>query len=132
MILDTNALLWFYEGSARLGLKAKASIIAALEEDAAGYSAISVWELAVLVRKGRYRLEESPLSWRARLVRDGFKEHPINGVIAAKSQTLEGLHDDPADRFIVATSMDTNQILCTADKKLLNWLDKSYVIDASI
>jgi PIN domain nuclease of toxin-antitoxin system len=34
---------------------------------------------------------------------------------------LEGLHCDPADRFIVATSLQLGATLVTADKQILDW-----------
>lgn len=35
---------------------------------------------------------------------------------------LENLHRDPADRFIVATAIDRNTPLVTADRLILDWV----------
>jgi PIN domain nuclease of toxin-antitoxin system len=41
--------------------------------------------------------------------------------MAILSVQLEGLHPDPADRFIVATAIAHGATLMTADAKLLRW-----------
>lgn len=39
----------------------------------------------------------------------------------ALSASVEGLHADPADRFIAATAIVHDAMLLTADERLLNW-----------
>ena len=41
--------------------------------------------------------------------------------IAQLATSLNDLHRDPADRFIVATAMHHGALLVTADSKILEW-----------
>jgi len=38
-----------------------------------------------------------------------------------QSVLLAEFHGDPADRMIVATAIQSDTSLCTADKKILSW-----------
>jgi len=121
LLLDTNALLWLSGGSADLGRKARAAIEAAIDRDEAGFSAISVWETATLVRKGRYTLGQSVEFWRGDLLDAGLKELALDGAAAALSASLTEMHEDPADRFIAATSVRIGAQLVTSDARLIAW-----------
>lgn len=52
---------------------------------------------------------------------EGAVELPLTGEIAILAGELEGLHSDPADRFIVATAIAHDATLLTADDRLLKW-----------
>lgn len=120
LLLDTNALLWLSGGSARLGRKARAAIQAAIDQDKARFSAVSVWEVALLVRKGRYALGQPIELWRGDVLQAGIKEISLDGAMAALSASLD-LPDDPADRFIAATSVRLGAQLVTSDRRLIAW-----------
>jgi len=51
----------------------------------------------------------------------GLLEIPIDGRIAFAACSLDGLHRDPADRFITATALRRSATLVTADTRLLDW-----------
>ena len=51
MLLDTHVLLWFRTGSQRLGQRAREAVERAWAADDVAVSAISFWELAMLVEK---------------------------------------------------------------------------------
>lgn len=121
LLLDTNALLWVSGGSARLGRQARAAIQAAIDKSEAAFSAVSVWEVALLVRKGRYALGQPIELWRDDLLQAGIKEIDLDGAMAALSASLVDLHDDPADRFIAATSVRLGAQLVTSDAQLIAW-----------
>ena len=72
MILpDTHALLWFLESNPRLGREADLIIRRATEFSIAAFSAISVWEVALLLVKGRLTLDVNALEWRQNLLATG-------------------------------------------------------------
>jgi len=121
LLLDTNALLWLSGGSSRLGRSARSMIKGAIDSGSAFFSAISVWETAVLVRKGRYMLGQSVDAWRADLLDVGLSEAPLDGRVAALAGSLDGLHPDPADRFIAATAIRLHAKLLTSDERLIQW-----------
>ena len=82
-------------------------------------SAISFWEAAMLAERDGISLPTSSERWRANWLRAGLVEIPIDGCIALQSCQLTNFHRDPADRCIVATALDRNLPLMTADKKIL-------------
>ena len=64
IILDTHALVWLDEGSTRLGQHSLSIIDKALKSQELFVSAISFWEVAMLVDKSRLIIRTSIESWR--------------------------------------------------------------------
>ena len=121
MILpDTHSLIWFLESNPRLGPVSQRRIRESAEREQAAFSAISVWEVALLLSKNRLTLNVSAIQWRQNLLAAGFVEIPVDGAIAARSVALSDFHDDPADRIIVATAQEGHQLI-TDDGRILNW-----------
>ena len=75
----------------------------------------------MLAERGRVVLPVPAERWRADWLQAGLVEIPLDGRIALQSCQLVNLHRDPADRFIVATTLDRNVPLVTADQKILDW-----------
>ncbi len=101
MILpDTHSLLWFMNSSPRLGREANLIIRRATDMGIAAFSAISVWEVALLLSKSRLALDVTAAQWRQNLLSAGLAEIPVDGVIAARSVALPDFHADPADRIL--------------------------------
>ncbi len=69
--------------------------------------------------------------WRNAVLDAGTVELPLDGAVAVRALELSGLHEDPADRFIVATALVHNAALLTADERLLKWNHALERIDAS-
>lgn len=83
-------------------------------------SPISVWELLLLVERGRLDLDRGVEAWIARAEAVvGTREAPLTREIALESRRLELPHEDPADRFIAATAKVMGLTLVTADERLL-------------
>jgi PIN domain nuclease of toxin-antitoxin system len=93
----------------------------AFEADELIVSAISFWEVAMLVEKGRIEMRRSAIAWRRALLAAGLGEHPVDGEIGARAASMEDLHGDPADRIIAATAVALGGTLITADERLLAW-----------
>jgi PIN domain nuclease of toxin-antitoxin system len=121
ILLDTHAAVWFANDDARLGRQSLAMAEAALAEDMLAISAISFWEIALLVSKDRLELHAAAGELRKELLAAGVTELPLTGDIAIAAVELADLHGDPADRFIVATAIAHNATLMTADAALLRW-----------
>ncbi len=130
LLLDTNALLWLSGGNTRMGRAARAAVQAAVDNNEALFSAVSVWEVALLVKKGRYALGQPIELWRGDVVAAGLKETVLDGAMAALAVSLPNLHDDPADRFIAATSLRLGAQLVTSDKRLIAWSQKHAPVQA--
>lgn len=121
MILDTHALLWMDRNDPALGQAARQAIMAAWRSGQLAVSAISFWEVAMLAERGRIALPMPLALWREDWIRAGLVEIPVDGRIALLASQLENLHRDPADRFIMATAIDRNATLLTADRLILEW-----------
>ncbi|GMO41732.1 MAG: hypothetical protein Ta2F_17720 [Termitinemataceae bacterium] len=88
------------------------------EETVLGIPAISLWEIAMLVRKRRIILPGSVLEWtKIALSMPKIKILPLTPEIAALSETLP-MHGDPADRLIGATAIIHGCCLATIDVPL--------------
>ena len=121
MILpDTHTLIWYMTLNPRLGPRADRRIQEAIADGDTAFSAISVWEVALLLAKRRLTLDVTALQWRQKLLTAGLIEIPVDGAIAARSVALPNMHDDPADRIIVATAEEGHQLI-TDDHRILNW-----------
>lgn len=121
MILDTHALLWMDRNDAALGPAARKEIEVAWRARQLAVSAISFWEVAMLAERGCIALPMPVALWREDWINAGLTEIPVDGRIALLATQLENLHRDPADRFIIATAIDRNATLITADSLILDW-----------
>jgi PIN domain nuclease of toxin-antitoxin system len=124
LLLDTHVLVWWAAGGDQLSEAARETI--QRERAGAGevvISAISAWEVAMLVEKDRLILSIDVGSWLERVAEvDGVLFQPVDVAIARKSASLPGaFHKDPADRMIVATARELGAPLVTADEKILNY-----------
>lgn len=120
LLLDTHALVWLVEGDAQLAAAAQRAIAAA---PAVWISAITPWEIGMLVVKGRLTLAKDVQEWMDEvLALPGLRLAPLTPAIAIASSRLPGeLHGDPADRLIAATARHLELTLVTADAKLLGY-----------
>lgn len=120
-LLDTHVLVRHLEGSQKIGRRTRVTIEAAVMADEAWVSAITPWEIALLVSKGRLQLECDVMDWiRAALAKPGIHLVPIEPEIAVASTRLPfHMHPDPADRILVASARHLGATLITADHRLL-------------
>lgn len=121
LLLDTHTLIWSISEGPRLGRAAKESIRVAGDEGRVLISAITPWEVALLVSKGRLTLEVDVMDWvRDALTIPGLTLVPLQPEIAVASTRLPfEMHADPADRILVATARHLGATLVTADGALL-------------
>lgn len=119
-------------GSTKLGDKAKKIIDQALANNNLYISAISFWEIAMLVRKNRLEITDSLDVWlKNSSLEKGLQNILVSSQIALKAGGLPNLHGDPADRIIMATALNGYKLL-TADKMLLAWPGKLDRVDARL
>ncbi len=83
-------------------------------------SAISAWEIAMLINKGRLIFTTNVEAWFHDVEQiEGVHLVPVDAAIGIKATILPGtFHKDPADRIIVATARTLACPLVTADKKI--------------
>jgi len=123
ILLDTHAWVWFVSNPEKLSEKACKSINKAKEDKDIIISAISAWEVALLVSKRRLELTMDVSEWIASSEKLPFIRFiPIDNGIAVRSVFLPPpLHSDPADRIIIATSMKYGAPIVTMDEKIINF-----------
>lgn len=122
ILLDTHILLWLINDDSKLQDSHRRIINSVCDNDGTLFiSIISIWEVALLVSKGRLKLGLSIEEFIKIISSNSyFKILPIDIEIVIKSCNLgDSFHSDPADRFIVATSIITSRPLLTKDSKIL-------------
>ncbi|MBI2431007.1 MAG: type II toxin-antitoxin system VapC family toxin [Candidatus Levybacteria bacterium] len=121
--MDTHILIWWVDDNPRLPKKIKKVIVDTSKKSTILVSSISVWEIALLVKKQKITLLRSVDHWIEEIEKLPFiKFLPVDNQIALKSVGLPGaFHGDPADRFIVTTTREHGASLITADKRILNY-----------
>ena len=83
--------------------------------------AISQWEVAMLVMKGRLDLKPDAETWFTENLAAPVSLAPLTSDISLESCRLPDFHGDPAERLIVATAMVLGLPLITADEKIVRW-----------
>lgn len=116
IIVDTHALIWFISDTGKLSPRAAAAIRSA---DQIAFSAISCWELAMLVRRRRISLDRDIASWwNTVLGLLQLRMLPITPDIGTAAAELSGVLRDPADCLIAATAIHHHSPLVTRDARI--------------
>jgi PIN domain nuclease of toxin-antitoxin system len=120
IVLDTHVWLWWLSNPEKLSPAAAERIEKETQASGIRISSISVWEIAMLVAKGRLELVVDITEWFAVTESLSFvKFIPVNNSVAVQAVRLPGhFHDDPADRIIVATAMVSSASIISADNKI--------------
>lgn len=120
IVLDTHIWVWWVHGDKQLS-KSQLEVIQSNENDIIGICAISCWEVAKLVEKGRLELPCPVMEWfEEALTYPGIRILELTPAIAVMSTELPGkFHSDPADQLIVATAIKNNCPLVTSDEKII-------------
>ena len=122
ILLDTHAWIWWVHGDERLSAN-QLKIIRESETDSIGISAISCWEVAKLVERGRLELPVSLETWFEQALNyPGIRIMELTPDISIESTRLPGeFHRDPADQIIVATARVHDCPLITSDERILKY-----------
>jgi PIN domain nuclease of toxin-antitoxin system len=121
IVIDTHVLLWWTSSQdGKLTKTAVNNIEANLADGEILISAITSWEIGMLLQKGRLVLSMPITDWLAVVASiERIRFVPVDNDIAVHSTSLPGeFHKDPADRMIVATARHFNAPLITADEKI--------------
>ena len=124
-------LVWILEDDPRLGATARSEIVRAFDEDSLYVSLTSLWELGCLVAKGKIRVPDLRSWWLEAVRRLRATELPIDRSVILEFFQLEGMHNDPGDRFLVATVLREKITLVTADEKILAWCS-SHCVEGTV
>lgn len=118
--IDTH--IWIYLVTDQIAKIPKSAQKLLQKENTILLSAISCWEVALLVKKRRLELNRSADVWiKNALLYPKLKVIDLTPDILVKAVLLNNFHADPADRMIVATCIDNSIPLVTLDKKILDY-----------
>ena len=118
IVLDTHAWLWWRElEGTGLPAATRRSIDSA---ERIGIAAISCFEVAVLARRGRVRLNYGVIEWIERsLALPRVEMIPLTPAIATRAGSLgDEFPGDPADRMIVASALAFDAALVSKDERI--------------
>jgi PIN domain nuclease of toxin-antitoxin system len=122
ILMDTCAIIWDALEPTKLSEAALAAINKADEHNALIIADISLWEIVMLIKKGRIEIETTATNFiNLYLQSRNIVVQSISAEIAELSVNLSAeINSDPADRMIAATSIIYNAQLVTADQNLRN------------
>ena len=122
LLLDTHTWYWYVSGSRDLPRLLREVVDEA--KGACWLSPVTLWEIGILVDKGRLTLSPGYREW-VRDALDAFpvREAPLNFEVARRVRELDP-HEDPADRFLAATALVYELTLVTVDRRFTeaSWL----------
>jgi PIN domain nuclease of toxin-antitoxin system len=120
ILLDTHIWIWWVQDLPKLSA-AQLAYLRAAPPNSLGVSVYSVWEVAMLVDKGRITFQRPVADWvRVALSVPDIQLLDLTPEIAIESIFLPGMfHKDPADRILVATARILDISIVTQDAKIL-------------
>ena len=121
-LLDTHVVIWWLTDDRKLS-KGHAKLLERSERSgtAVGLSALSLWEIAKLVERGRLELTQSlDESLEGLETSEFITILPLTGRVAIESTRLGArFHADPIDQIVVATARCHGLTLLTADERII-------------
>lgn len=120
IVLDTHTLVWWLATPEKLSARARRAIAESAARSEITASAISIFEISTLLRRGRLEFGIDPDEWfaAARSLPELTIE-PVSAEVAWIAGTFDNtLPGDPADRVIAATAQVLDARLVTADRNL--------------
>lgn len=121
-LLDTHVVIWWLMDDRKLS-KEHMKLLERSERSgtAVGLSAISLWEIAKLVERGRLELTQSIDDSLEQLETSAFITIlPLTGRVAIESTRLGArFHSDPTDQVIAATARCHGLTLLTVDERII-------------
>jgi len=115
-ILDTHALLWFFEGDTKLSETARKIIF---DDNSTKFiSVASIWEISIKNRIGKLPLKKSLSDIFDKIESNGFGIIGIDRKCVEIYNTLPLIHRDPFDGIIIATAKYKQMTIITSDENI--------------
>jgi len=120
IVLDTHAWLWLCLEPRRLSAAATGAIRRAMKDGGLAVASITLWEIAMMVARGRVIPHGTPETWLDALIdRSGVTVKDITPAVAALAAHFpDGFPGDPVDRLIAATARAEGMALVTRDVRI--------------
>jgi len=123
-LLDTHALIWYFEDSSSIPEK----IVAIIDSDVNNkfVCSASLWEIAIKMNIGKLKLSLSFDELLDEIASSDLIILQVENEYLKKISELPFLHKDPFDRLIVATALAENMVVITVDENIHKY-DVSWV-----
>ena len=138
LLLDTHVWVWHLSGdTTRIDADVRTLLDRAGAASRLHVSDISYWEVAVKAAKQRITLSMDAAVWLQRAEHaPGIHFLPLDRQILLLSTRLSGtVHNDPADRMLIAAAQINNLPLVTADRLIIEYAQSVHgtpVVDVRI
>lgn len=115
LLLDTCALLWLVAGDKSLS----PATLDAIERASIVYVCpISAWEISLKCSRKALKLPSPPLQWFTQSIKHhNLIVSALDLDILVGANALPWHHNDPADRFIIATALRERAAIVTTDTR---------------
>jgi PIN domain nuclease of toxin-antitoxin system len=124
LLLDTHIALWLDSGDAHLRPPTRLLIDDCWRSGGTiHFSAVSAWEIALLIDAGRIELDLPIEAWVARFLdRPGVASAALGHAAACRSYRLyHFVHREPADRLLITTAIELACPLVTYDERIMRF-----------
>lgn len=120
ILLDTHSWIWWVDQQSQLSPMAERALSKITEKNPVLVSSMSVWELYMLVKKGRLSLKTDPAHWvhQCELSPKIRFVAVDNEITRISVQLPKEVPEDPADRLIIASAISLGATLITKDQKI--------------
>jgi len=116
ILLDTHALIWWFQNDSRLSKRASA--VVKNPSNKILISAAVGWELAIKVNLGKIRPASLVQSLEEALAKEAFEELRVSVAQAVRAGLLPLHHRDPFDRLLAAQAQSLAVPILSADTML--------------
>lgn len=119
-LIDTCVMIWVAHLKP---LSSQATAVMEPKKAKIGVSAMSAWEVGMLVAKGRLPVTRDVLVWFEEFC--GQLEAEVMlvtpKILIASSNLPRPLHNDPVDRILIATAREHDLTIITRDRAILDY-----------
>ena len=119
ILLDTHAVIWFFEDDERLSQSAKESIFDL--NSMIHVSIASLWEFAIKLSAGKLAFDGGIDGFIEAVYENEFTLLEIAPKHIKMITALPFVHRDPFDRIIVAQAMVEDMTIVTADNNIVKY-----------
>ena len=116
ILLDTHALIWWFDGDEKLGLNAREQI--SNPDNDIYVSAATVWEMSIKQQMGKL---VAPEDIESKVEHAGFSSLPISLFHGQQAGRLPFHHKDPFDRMLIAQAQAEGLQILTKDEQFRDY-----------
>jgi len=121
VLLDTCAMIWMAQDEPVAPEARKELVRVRKAAGTIAVSAMSAWEIGMLISRGRLPTTKTALNWFGDFVTNGrvSVEAATPEILIASSYLPIPIHNDPTDRILIATAREHDLTIITRDRAIL-------------